>query len=133
MPKYAFSYILGALFRSFLTSSSSSSTPKTNINSTLHWTSNNSIVLLKTSLYCGFRDALSVRIYISTIFITFALQKMYHNIELIKMSQCNRTLDSASERLGWIRARRFTTEQSYAVDFNCFIDVKHMSTSQAYC
>ena len=42
MLKYAFSYILGALFLSFLTGSS---TPKTDINSTLHCTSNNPLIL----------------------------------------------------------------------------------------
>ena len=41
MLKYAFSYILGALFLSFLTVSS---TPKTDINSTLHCTSNNPLI-----------------------------------------------------------------------------------------
>ena len=39
MLKYAFSYILGALFLSFLTVS-----PKTDINSTLHCTSNNPLI-----------------------------------------------------------------------------------------
>ena len=53
MFKYAFSYILGALFSSFWTGSSTS---KTNIYSTLHWTSNNppNVLMLLLALKFAF-------------------------------------------------------------------------------
>ena len=63
MLKYAFSYILGALFPSFLTGSS---TPKTNINSTLHWTSNNfpNILMLLHALKFAFCSYLHPKNYV---------------------------------------------------------------------
>ena len=48
------------------------------------------------------------------------------------MSQWTRALDSASDRF-WAGSGLEDLLLNTTVKLNCFIDVKHMSTSQAYC
>ena len=48
------------------------------------------------------------------------------------LSQWSRALDSASDRF-WAGSGLEDLLLNTTVELNCFIDVKHMSTSQAYC